>query len=168
MVTRHGQVQFQEVQAESLFSYLRDMFQNNESMQFVYSYDQALLWAESNLIITVLINLLDNACKASEEGSVIEVSGSRKERGYQFTVKDHGIGIPREELQKITKAFYMVDKSRSRSHNGAGLGLALCTEILALHHSKLEITSTLGEGTSISFLLPDLEKEGEWNEEDNH
>lgn len=168
MVTRHGQVQFQEIQAESLFSYLRDMFQNNESMQFIYTYDQALLWVESNLIITVLINLLDNACKASEEGSVIEVSGRKKERGYQFTVKDHGIGIPKEELQKITKAFYMVDKSRSRSRNGAGLGLALCTEILALHHSKLEITSTLGEGTSISFLLPDLEKEGEWNEEDNH
>ena len=139
MVTRHGQVQFQEVQAESLFSYLRDMFQNNNSMKFVYSYDQALLLAESNLIITVLINLLD-----------------------------YGIGIPAEELQKITKAFYMVDKSRSRSRNGAGLGLALCTEILALHHSKLEITSTLGEGTSISFLLPNLEKEGEWNEKDNH
>lgn len=168
MVTRHGQVQFQEIQAESLFSYLRDMFQNNESMQFVYTYDQALLWVESNLIITVLINLLDNACKASEEGSVIEVGGHKEERGYRFTVKDHGIGIPKEELQKITKAFYMVDKSRSRSRNGAGLGLALCTEILALHHSKLEITSTLGEGTSISFLLPDLEKEEEWNEEDNH
>lgn len=168
MVTRHGQVQFQEVQTESLFSYLRDMFQNNNSMKFVYSYDRALLLAESNLIITVLINLLDNACKASEEGKVIEVSGHKEEEGYRFTVKDNGIGIPAEELQKITKAFYMVDKSRSRSRNGAGLGLALCTEILALHHSKLEITSILGEGTSISFLLPDLEKEGEWNEKDNH
>lgn len=168
MVTRHGQVQFQEVSAESLFSYLRDMFQNNESMEFVYSYDQAVLLAESNLIITVLINLLDNACKASEEGSVIEVSGCKQDRGYRFTVRDHGIGIPKEELQKITKAFYMVDKSRSRSRNGAGLGLALCTEILALHHSKLEITSTLGEGTGIGFLLPDLEKEGEWNEKDDH
>lgn len=168
MVTRHGQVQFQEIQAESLFSYLRDMFQNNNSMEFVYSYEKAVLLAESNLIITVLINLLDNACKASEEGSVIEVSGYKEEEGYRFTVKDHGIGIPEEELQKITKAFYMVDKSRSRSRNGAGLGLALCTEILALHHSKLEITSILGEGTSISFLLPDLEKEGEWNEKDNH
>ena len=144
------------------------MFQNNNSMKFVYSYDQALLLAESNLIITVLINLLDNACKASEEGKIVEVSGHKEEEGYRFTVKDYGIGIPAEELQKITKAFYMVDKSRSRSRNGAGLGLALCTEILALHHSKLEITSTLGEGTSISFLLPNLEKEGEWNEKDNH
>lgn len=161
MVTRHGQIEFQEFQAESLFSYLRDMFQNNESMEFVYTYDKTVLRAERNLIITVLINLLDNACKASEPGSVIEVSGHTEEEGYRFTVKDHGIGIPQEELLKITKAFYMVDKSRSRSRNGAGLGLALCTEILALHDSKLKIESTLGEGTSISFLLPALEKEGE-------
>lgn len=161
MVTRHGQAEYQEIQAESLFTYLRDMFQNNESMEFVYTYDKAVLWVERNLIITVLINLLDNACKASEPGSVIEISGCKEEKGYRFTVKDQGIGIPEEELQKITKAFYMVDKSRSRSRNGAGLGLALCKEILALHNSKLKIESTPGAGTSISFLLPDMDKEGE-------
>ena len=51
----------------------------------------------------------------------------------------------------------MVDKSRSRSRNGAGLGLALCAEILALHDSRLEIRSELGEGTQMSFWLPDPE-----------
>lgn len=167
MVTRHGQVEYQEIQAESLFNYLRDMFRNHENMEFVYSYDKTTVWAESNLIITVLINLLDNACKASESGSTIEVTGQKEEKGYRFTVSDHGIGIAKEELQKITQAFYMVDKSRSRSRNGAGLGLALCTEILSLHKSTLEITSTLGEGTSISFVLPDLGKESELNEEVN-
>lgn len=168
MVTRHGQVQFQEIQAENLFTYLRDMFRNNASMKFIYSYDKAVVWAERNLIITVLINLLDNACKASEEGSTIEVTGRKEENGYRFIVKDHGIGIAKEELQKITQAFYMVDKSRSRSRNGAGLGLALCTEILSLHNSTLEITSTLGEGTEISFVLPDPEKEGKRHEENNN
>ena len=168
MVTRHGQVQLQEIQAENLFSYLRDMFRNNESMEFIYSYDKSIVLAESNLILTVLINLLDNACKASEAGSTIEVTGSKEKGGYRFTVKDHGIGIPKEELQKITKAFYMVDKSRSRSRNGAGLGLALCTEILGLHNSTLEITSTLGEGTSISFVLPDLGEEAAQDEKVNH
>lgn len=167
MVTRHGKAEFQEVQAENLFAYLRDMFRNNESMEFVYSYDEATVRAESDLIITVLINLLDNACKASEPGSIIEVTGKKEAEGYRFTVKDHGIGIAEKELQKITQAFYMVDKSRSRSHNGAGLGLALCTEILALHNSTLEITSALGEGTSISFLLPGLGKEGDPHEEIN-
>lgn len=159
MVSRHGQVQFQEIQAESLFLYLKDMFQNNDSMEFEYSYDRAMVWAESSMIITVLINLLDNACKASDPGSIIEVKGKEEPKGYRFTVSDHGIGIPEQELQKITKAFYMVDKSRSRSRNGAGLGLSLCTEILSLHGSSLEIESTLGEGTSISFVLPHREQE---------
>lgn len=164
MVTRHGQAQFQEVQAENLFLYLRDMFKTNESMRFTYAYDKAVVWVESNLIITVLINLLDNACKASEPGSLIEVSGSSGEEGYRFTVKDHGMGIPEKELAKITKAFYMVDKSRSRSRNGAGLGLALCTEILSLHGSSLEIASKVGEGTSISFVIPDRGKDEGYEE----
>ena len=158
MVTRHGQAQFQELQAESLFQYLEAMFRTNEDMKFVYSFDHAIVWAESNLIITVLINLMDNACKASEPGSIIEVRGLLREEGYLFQVKDYGMGIPEEELQKITKAFYMVDKSRSRERNGAGLGLALCTEILSLHHSSLSIDSKLGEGTCISFLLPNRER----------
>ncbi len=154
MVTRHGQAHFQEVQAQALFQYVQDMFRTNESMRFTYSCERALVWAESNLIITVLINLLDNACKASEPGSVIEVSGQVCEEGYLFRVRDHGIGIPKEELEKITKAFYMVDKSRAREQSGAGLGLALCTEILNLHHSSLSIESAPGEGTCISFMLP--------------
>lgn len=160
MVTRHGQAQFQEVSAETLFLYLHDMFTPNESMEFIYSYDQGTVWAESNLIVTVLINLLDNACKASEPGSTIEIRGRQEEKGYRFIIRDYGIGIPKEELLKITKAFYMVDKSRARSRNGAGLGLALCTEILSLHNSVLEIESTPGEGTGISFVLQNQKEEG--------
>ena len=92
--------------------------------------------------------------KNPEDGRV-EITGRRMENGYYFQVRDEGIGIPEEELQKITEAFYMVDKSRSRAHNGAGLGLALCTAILELHHSRLKIESTLGFGSCMSFLIPD-------------
>lgn len=161
MVTRHGQAQFQEVQAESLFQYLQAMFRTNEDMKFVYTFEEGMVWAESNLIITVLINLMDNAVKASEPGSTIEVKGMAKEKGYLFQVKDYGMGIAEEEIQKITKAFYMVDKSRARERNGAGLGLALCAEILSLHHSGLSIESKLGEGTCIGFLLPEQERESD-------
>lgn len=91
-------------------------------------------------------DLLDNACKASEADGLIEVYGRMQKGGYRFEVKDHGVGIPKEEQHKITKAFYMVDKSRSRSRNGAGLGLALCAEILLLHKSRLEIESESGKG----------------------
>ena len=91
--------------------------------------------------------------------SPIEVTGARLENGYRFSVKDQGVGIPKEEQKNIIKAFYMVDKSRSRSKNGAGLGLALCTQILLLHGSRLEIDSTPGKGSCISFVLPDRGEE---------
>lgn len=165
LVTKQGEAEIQRVSAESLFEYLRGMFHPNESMEFVYSYEKDYVFADANLIKTVLINLLDNACKASEPGSRIEILGKAEGEGYRFTVKDYGMGIPKEELTKITKAFYMVDKSRSRSRNGAGLGLSLCTEILELHHTKLEIDSALGEGTAASFLLG---REGGGNHEETN
>ena len=159
MVTRHGKADFLPVSTESLFAYIQDMFVTNKQYRFEYECEPAVVTAEGNLIKTVLINLLDNACKASEDGGLIEVTGRRESDGYRFTVKDYGIGIPKEEISKITKAFYMVDKSRARSKNGAGLGLSLCAEILALHHTKLEITSAPGEGTQMSFVLAEGGKE---------
>lgn len=153
IVTRRGDAKIQKVSAESLFEYLRSMFVPNESMEFAYSCEQAPVLADVSLIQTVLINLLDNACKASETGSRIEVKGQLTDGGYRFSVRDYGIGMQKEELSRITEAFYMVDKSRSRSRNGAGLGLALCKEILELHGSRLEIESVPGEGTVIGFVL---------------
>lgn len=164
IVTKKEGAKLQKVPAETLFEYLRSMFLPNGTMEFVFTYDEAYVMADTSLIQTVLVNLLDNACKASEEGSRIEIEGHSEDDGYRFTVRDQGIGIPEEEVSKITQAFYMVDKSRSRSRNGAGLGLALCTEILALHGSKLEIESRLGEGTVVGFLLQREGKE-EQNEE---
>lgn len=159
IVAKKGSADLRKVSAGSLFEYLRSMFGMNENMEFVYSYEPATVLADFGLIQTVLVNLVDNASKASEPGSRIEIQGHRVQDGYRFTVRDFGIGIPEEEVSKITQAFYMVDKSRARSKNGAGLGLALCTEILALHGSKLEIDSTPGEGTLVGFLLREEGKE---------
>ena len=93
---------------------------------------------DQDMMVSFLVNLVDNAYKASENGGKIFIHAD--EQG--ITVKDQGRGIPEEELSRVTEAFYMVDKSRSRTHNGAGLGLALCTAILELHHSSLKIEST--------------------------
>lgn len=154
IVTKKNEVEFQTVLVESIFDYLQGMFTADRKREFHFDYDQGTVYVEMNLIKTVLVNLIDNACKASEEGSVIEITGVAYEDGYQFSVRDFGVGIPKEEQHKITQAFYMVDKSRARSKNGAGLGLALCAEILRLHYSELEIESEPGEGSCISFFLP--------------
>lgn len=163
MVTKRGNAEFGPVSVRAIFEHLKDMFRNDTRMKFVYHYEDGVIQAEGNLIKTVLVNLTDNACKASEAGGRIEVMGIRTAEGYRFLVRDFGMGIPKEEQRKITQAFYMVDKSRARSKNGAGLGLALCAEILKLHRSELEIESTPGEGSCISFVLPEW-KEGKHEE----
>ena len=99
---------------------------------------------------SLLINLIDNAMKASKEGDTIRVEAKD---GCIF-VEDHGKGIAAEEIPKITEAFYMVDKSRSKKAGGIGLGLALCTQIVKLHHAKMGITSEPGKGTQIRVVFP--------------
>ena len=160
IVTKRSQIQPRMIEAAYLFQYLQDMYANDRTMTFLFQCGDGKVWADPDLTRSVLMNLIDNACKASEPGSAVWISGQRLEGGYRFFVEDQGIGIPREEQDKITKAFYMVDKSRSRSRNGAGLGLALCAEILALHDSRLEIQSEVGQGTRMSFWLPDPKKDG--------
>lgn len=159
IVTKRGEIVFQEVDVAVLFKYLKDMYavHTAPAMEFRFDYEPGVVQTEQNLLLTVLSNLVDNACKASEPGSIIEIHGKREEKGYRFAVKDYGVGIPEEECRKITEAFYMVDKSRSRSHNGAGLGLALCAQILKLHDCELEIESAPGEGSCIGFVLSDRE-----------
>lgn len=153
IVTKRNELEAQRVDVEQLFSFIRDMYGEKEGVELSFRYEQGFVWAELNLIKTVLLNLVDNACKASEQGGIIEIYGNRQKEGYLFRIKDHGTGIPEEECKKILEAFYMVDKSRARSKNGAGLGLALCTEILRLHHSELIVESTVGKGSCFGFLL---------------
>lgn len=154
IVAKREEADLSQVHTVEIFEYLRNMFaEENRGMRFEISYDDGIVWAEVNLIKTVLVNLIDNACKASETGSTVRIRGRWHDAGYRFEIEDEGIGIPVKEQRKITKAFYMVDKSRSRSKNGAGLGLALCEEILKIHNSELTIQSEQGKGSCIGFTL---------------
>ena len=154
IVTKRGVLEPQETDVEMLFAYLKDMYREQQKHPFTFRYEPGRIYGEVDLLKSVLLNLADNACKASDTGRPIEVLGEKRSEGYFFAVKDEGVGISKEDCRRITEAFYMVDKSRSRSHNGAGLGLALCSEILKLHGSNLEITSTLGEGSTFAFVIP--------------
>ncbi len=99
---------------------------------------------------TLLINLMDNSMKAG--CSRIELSGRRLGEGiYRIGVRDDGCGMEEEELSRITEAFYMVDKARSRKQHGAGLGLALAERIAGIHKSRLTFRSRKGMGTEVSL-----------------
>ncbi len=103
---------------------------------------------DRDLFESLLINLIDNGAKASSEGDTIFLTGFEN----KVTVEDKGCGIPEDEIARVTEAFYMVDKARSRRAGGCGLGLALCSEIAQLHGARLSIESRLGEGTKVSVV----------------
>ncbi len=126
-------------------------------------YEKAYIFAEPSLLKTLLYNLIDNACKASQKGQGITLFGKIDGDRYRFSVADCGRGIPKAELEKIIQPFYMIDKSRSRKMGGAGLGLALCNEIARLHNSKLTIESKESVGTTVQFdvAVSSIEREGE-------
>ncbi len=108
---------------------------------------------EPDLFKTLMINLIDNARKASRRGQTVELFGKNEPGGYAFYVRDHGRGMKKEDIGRITEPFYMIDKSRSRAQNGAGLGLALCQRIAGLHDTALEFTSEPGKGTTVRVFL---------------
>ena len=104
---------------------------------------------DADLMQSVLVNLVDNAAKASSAGQTVMLSASPE----GFTVQDRGCGIPQDEINRITEPFYMVDRSRSKKTGGMGLGLALVKEIVAAHGGTLEIKSEVGAGTTARVLL---------------
>ncbi len=108
---------------------------------------------EPDLLETMCLNLIDNARKALsqvEKGEIL-VEGYREQESWVIRVTDNGRGIPPEELARVTEAFYMVDKSRARAQGGAGLGLALCQRIAALHGGTLQVESAVGRGTRVTI-----------------
>ncbi|MDE7219330.1 MAG: HAMP domain-containing histidine kinase [Oscillospiraceae bacterium] len=115
--------------------------------------EEGMLRGDGALLQTLLQNLLDNARKATGSGGRVVLVGRSMEEGYQITVADQGRGIPEGELGKITEPFYMVDKSRSRAEGGAGLGLALCKQIVELHRGQLRFESKEGTGTIVTVTL---------------
>lgn len=103
---------------------------------------------DPDLMMSAVTNFIDNAVKASDENSKIVLEATQN----HLSVQDYGKGIPEEDLKRVTEAFYMVDKSRSRVKGSVGLGLALCQKIADIHGFQLEITSHLGKGTIVSVL----------------
>ena len=116
----------------------------------------AWIMGDKDLLRTVFINMLDNASKASRGKGVVVLRARHKSSVVLIEVEDHGCGIPKEDLEKITEAFYMVDKSRSRKSGGAGLGLSLAAKIIELHGGKLKIQSEVDIGTCMQVFFREV------------
>lgn len=151
----------QEMAAEELLADAAgglEPFFAEKGVSFALSADPAYIRVEYDLFKTLLINLLDNSVKAG--CTRLALSGTREREGrYRICVRDNGCGMEEEELSRITEAFYMVDKARSRKQHGAGLGLALADRIARIHGSRLEFRSRKGQGTEVSLLFSCVEAE---------
>lgn len=115
--------------------------------------------ADPARIRQVLVNLVDNAVKYTNDGGTITVRGRLEEPQIRVDVVDDGIGIAPEDLPRLTERFFRVDKSRSRSAGGTGLGLSIVKHILAAHDQVLLIESRPGDGSTFGFRLDVAEPE---------
>lgn len=113
-----------------------------------------LVYADMEKIQQALYNLLDNAIKFSNDNSVIKVETTQKHNKIFVSVKDNGIGIPKESLKLIWDRFYKTDTSRGKDKKGTGLGLSITKEIIRAHDEHINVISTEGVGTEFIFSLP--------------
>ena len=125
----------------------------NKDIRLVCRADQKRVILEPDLVKSLLYNLADNAAKAMDGGGIVAVFATQIPDGCQFQVVDNGNGMAPEELERITEAFYRVDKARARSQGGAGLGLALCKRIAQVHNGTIRFESTPGKGTRVTAQL---------------
>ena len=123
------------------------------SIELLLMPDIILVFADKRKIQQVLYNLLDNAVKFSENESTVTVEVTVKNDKAFISVKDHGIGIPRKELNKIWERFYKSDLSRGKDKKGTGLGLSIVKEVIQAHDEHINVISTEGVGTEFIFSL---------------
>ncbi|MGN0106958.1 MAG: sensor histidine kinase, partial [Hominilimicola sp.] len=123
-------------------------------IQIFYSKTPTFISGNATLIGELVYNLLDNAVKYNKENGKITVFVGETADGVELSVKDTGIGIPKEDTERIFERFYRVDKSHSKKVGGTGLGLSIVKHVCACHNAKIRVKSIVGKGTTIYVTFP--------------
>ena len=126
----------------------------NISFELTFGDNIQMVFADLGKIQQVLYNLIDNAIKFSHNDSTIYIQASPKYEKIFISVKDTGIGIPKDSIKKIWERFYKTDLSRGKDKRGTGLGLSIVKEIIQSHGENIDVISTEGVGTEFIFSLP--------------
>ncbi len=129
------------------------------SIELVLTGDEMYVHADMVKIQQVLYNLVDNAIKFSHKNSSIKIETVEKSSKLMVSVKDNGIGIPKDSLRLIWDRFYKTDLSRGKDKKGTGLGLSITKEIIQSHNENINVVSTEGVGTEFIFTLEKAAKE---------
>ena len=128
--------------------------QKKISIELLLATKHLTVYADKRKIHQVLYNLLDNAIKFSDPESTVTIETTERGEKVYISVKDYGIGIPRNALNKIWERFYKTDLSRGKDKKGTGLGLAIVKEAIQAHGENINVVSTEGVGTEFIFSLP--------------
>lgn len=139
---------------EQVIRIVRGRAEDNR-LQLVYDpVDAPEIDADPRAVKQVLLNLMTNAIKFTPEGGVVSVDVVSKSAGLIISVSDTGIGIAQEDIDRLAKPFEQIESKHSRQHEGTGLGLALSKSLVELHGGNFKIESMPGEGTTVTFTLP--------------
>lgn len=125
----------------------------DKNVQIYYSGKETYISGNRTLIGELMFNLIDNAIKYNKEKGNVTVFVGTVAQGAVFSVKDTGIGIPEEDIDRIFERFYRVDKSHSKTVGGTGLGLSIVKHIAICHNAKIHVKSAVGKGTTVSVVF---------------
>lgn len=128
-------------------------------LRLVFADKNIMVKADKNKIQQVFHNLIDNAIKFSDEDSRIIITVSERNDKVYISVRDFGMGIPKESLNQIWERFYKTDLSRGKDKKGTGLGLSITKMIIKAHGENIIVDSKVGEGTEFTFSLPKVSTE---------
>jgi signal transduction histidine kinase len=128
--------------------------EKNITFDLTFSDSIQMVYADLGKIQQVLYNLIDNALKFSHADSTIYIQASGKYEKIFISIKDKGIGIPKDSIKKIWERFYKTDLSRGKDKKGTGLGLAIVREVIQSHGENIDVVSTEGVGSEFIFSLP--------------
>jgi len=147
----HGKLYLKKVNVSGIIKEVLQDFQNKSPGVKLTSVPKGVfLNIDTDRIKTVLKNVIENSLKYSKsESQPVEISIDEEEKSVVIRIKDHGSGIPKEELLYIFEPFYRIDKSRSKETGGYGLGMSLCKKIMEAHGGTIEINSELNIGTTV-------------------
>lgn len=155
--SREELVSLETVELSSLTKKCVDNLQvNAEKHDVNLSFDGEIckICGNVDMLEELIINLCDNAIRYNDKNGSVLVRVRKLGESAILSVKDNGIGIPKEHQERIFERFYRVDKSRSKETGGTGLGLAIVKHIVALHDAKIEVNSEVGKGSEISVTFP--------------
>ena len=149
------EVNLVQVAAESIRMCEPKAQQNGIRIAIKSCADEVVVRADAKLMLQILLNLVSNAVKYSHEGGdvVVELQVS-PDRSVTIAVRDHGIGIPAVDIERVLRPFEQVEDSRTRAHGGTGLGLPYAVKLAELHGGALWIESQVNVGTSVMVVLP--------------